>query len=302
MVATRIADIGFFHTVVASYVAVFFLYVVPNYFRDNVHMWDAIIETLGGGSLKRAFANGVLVMHLLIWGVCNGTLLLCYWLQLPLIEQFKTQANTPWEFMNPSALRRADFSALVKSAFPLIACNNATFTYALSLLMFERMSYRFHAFPSNSEILWQLAIFIVVEDFLCYWNHRDLHVSWLYKRFHKVHHSFKNTVGVASEYAHPVEFALSNVLPFVMGPSLVGDVHFFTLLMWAVVRIGKTSQAHSGYSFPFSPFNLLPFANPAAAHDLHHSKDFNGCYGSFLTVWDSLCGTDGMLLQVEERR
>ena len=47
-------------------------------------------------------------------------------------------------------------------------------------------------------------MFLIV-DFMFYWVHRSLHWSGVYKYIHKQHHMFKQSVGIAAEYAHPVE-------------------------------------------------------------------------------------------------
>lgn len=77
---------------------------------------------------------------------------------------------------------------------------------------------------------------------------------------------FKTSVGIASEYAHPIEFLLSNVIPFVAGPTLL-RAHYFTIFMWTILRIGETVDGHSGYEFPWSPYRLLPFSGSSTAHD-----------------------------------
>jgi len=61
-------------------------------------------------------------------------------------------------------------------------------------------------------------------------------------------------------------------------------------LIWIFIRIIKTTEAHSGYEFSWSPLNKLPFFNSADFHNFHHLK-FKGNFGSFLTIWDTICGT-----------
>jgi sterol desaturase/sphingolipid hydroxylase (fatty acid hydroxylase superfamily) len=53
---------------------------------------------------------------------------------------------------------------------------------------------------------------IFCEDLMFYFSHRTLHTPWFYKKFHKVHHEFYNTVCISSEYAHPFEFLIGNVV------------------------------------------------------------------------------------------
>ncbi|GFZ51202.1 C-4 methylsterol oxidase [Saitozyma sp. JCM 24511] len=51
----------------------------------------------------------------------------------------------------------------------------------------------------------QIAFFFVFEDMFHYWAHRGLHYGPLYRHIHKVHHEFSAPIGLAAEYAHPLE-------------------------------------------------------------------------------------------------
>lgn len=138
--------------------------------------------------------------------------------------------------------------------------------------------------------------FVVVEDFFFYWGHRILHHPFLYKRIHKKHHMFKTLTGycIASEFTHPVETVLANVVPVLAGPMMVGP-HLITYFVWVVLRMLKTCDAHCGYAFPWSPFGLFFPFNPAERHDFHHEKNL-GSFGSFFLIWDTICGTDADFL------
>jgi len=144
--------------------------------------------------------------------------------------------------------------------------------------------------PPLSTILFHMLLFILIEDFLFYWSHRLLHHPSIYKHIHKQHHEFKSTIGIASEYAHPVEAIVSNLVPFLAGPLLVKS-HVFTFWVWTLIRMTETVDAHSGYKFPFSPFSLLPFQGGSERHEYHHFYNI-GSYGSFFLFWDWVCGTD----------
>ena len=64
------------------------------------------------------------------------------------------------------------------------------------------------ALPSLPEALVHLACCIVVSEVLFYAGHRLLHVPWMYRHVHYVHHSFSAPIAIASIYAHPLEFVL----------------------------------------------------------------------------------------------
>jgi fatty acid hydroxylase domain-containing protein 2 len=68
-----------------------------------------------------------------------------------------------------------------------------------------------------------------------YFTHRAMHHPTLYKLFHKQHHEFTTTVGISSEYAHPVEDIVVNMASTFVG-AVVQGVHPFVLWFWVFVR------------------------------------------------------------------
>lgn len=187
---------------------------------------------------------------------------------------------------------------LVKSCYINSAVNHflvtpfAIWLAAPYLLKFMSVSLEQEGLPTLSTLLVDVLCCIIVEDFLFYWCHRALHLPLLYKHIHKRHHEFRILKGmsIASEYTHPVESFVGNILPVVAGPILLSS-HLVTVAVWLVIRMLKTCDAHSGYNFPWSPFNAGFPMNEARRHDFHHSANM-GSYGSFFVVWDRLCGTD----------
>jgi Fatty acid hydroxylase len=83
---------------------------------------------------------------------------------------------------------------------------------------------------------------------------------------------FKAPIATASEYAHPLEFAFSNVIPIMVG-VLCSGCHLVIIWFWVAVAIMNTLTGHSGYCFPWSPFG------DARLHDYHH-ESFRDNYGA----------------------
>ena len=106
-------------------------------------------------------------------------------------------------------------------------------------------------------------------------------------------------LAVASEYTHPVESCLGNILPVLVGPFVAG-CNFATLQVWLWLRMLKTADAHCGYALPFSPFGFGPL-NEARRHDFHHEKGV-GSFGSFFKFWDQVCGTDSAYLSFRKKK
>ncbi|TIC01185.1 hypothetical protein E3Q18_00784 [Wallemia mellicola] len=149
-------------------------------------------------------------------------------------------------------------------------------------------------FPSVWQMAKQIAIFFVFEDTWHFVFHRALHWGPLYKRIHKQHHEFSAPFGLAAEYAHPIEVGLTGfgtVGAPILYAAFLGEIHIVGVYLWITCRLFQAIDSHSGYHFPWSLNNFLPFWAGAEHHDYHHEK-FTECYSSSFRHWDWLFGTD----------
>lgn len=147
------------------------------------------------------------------------------------------------------------------------------------------------ALPSWQVIAMQIVGSMLIEDTVFYWIHRMMHHRWFYATIHKQHHQYKHTFSYAAEYSTPIEQTIANVIPSYAGPFFF-NMHIGTLAIWLFIRIWETSDAHSGYVFPWSPWNMmLSVQGGTIRHDYHHSHNM-GAYGSFFKFWDWAMGTD----------
>jgi len=119
-------------------------------------------------------------------------------------------------------------------------------------------------FPNIITLLMHLFICVIVEEILFYYSHRLLHYGPFYTHIHKVHHQFKAPIGIASEYSHPIEFIVSNLIPITIGP-IVAKSHFLVAILWYSIAVIGTISHHSGYNLPWMIGGLEPFF-----HDYHH--------------------------------
>jgi len=242
-----------------------------------------------------SFVVSTFLIHNVTFWVLNGLLFLCY--HFDLFRRYRIHgAKYPDARLIADCVRRILISQFVAQW--------VVSTILFSVLINSGLNFG-RVVPSLFTIFLQILGFMLVEDTVFYWLHRGLHHPAVYKYIHKRHHEFKATIGVASEYAHPVEGIVSNLFPFVLGPIIIGrlfgGVHLVTLWAWLFLRVCETVDAHSGFAFPFSPFNLLPFQGGAARHDFHHL--FNvGSFGSFFNFWDWIMGTDIPFRQYQARK
>lgn len=144
------------------------------------------------------------------------------------------------------------------------------------------------ALPKWYTVAVHISYFFVVEDYLNYWLHRLLHLPWLYRRVHAVHHTYDAPFAVVAAYAHPAEVVIL-AIPTFAGPALLGP-HLYTLMVWQVMRNYEAIDIHSGYELPFSLRRILPSYAGTAHHDYHHYMH-SGNFASVFTWCDRLHGT-----------
>ena len=143
--------------------------------------------------------------------------------------------------------------------------------------------------PHWTTFLWQLAFFVVLDDFLYYWMHRWMHENkWLLKNVHAVHHQIRSPSAIAGNHFHWLELAMTAALALV-GPVLLGS-HVWVVYAWLVLRQLEAADGHTGYDFPWDPLHWLPLYEGAAYHDFHHAR-FQGNFAGFLPLWDRVFGT-----------
>ncbi|ORY84652.1 fatty acid hydroxylase superfamily-domain-containing protein [Leucosporidium creatinivorum] len=165
-------------------------------------------------------------------------------------------------------------------------------------------------FPSYLQMAYQIAIFFVIEDAWHYFGHRLFHYPYLYKRIHKLHHTYSAPFGLAAEYAHPIETLVLGA-GTVCGPLAYcwwsgGDMHILTMYVWISLRLFQAIDSHSGYDFPWSLNKFFGLWSGADHHDYHHEK-FIECYASSFRYLDWIFGTDKKFhayrkLQAEQKR
>ncbi|THX57400.1 sterol desaturase [Aureobasidium pullulans] len=130
-------------------------------------------------------------------------------------------------------------------------------------LLAQHSFYRFDpAVPSVTEITRDIVLCVLGCEIIFYYSHRLLHIRTFYQSIHNQHHQFKAPIAFAAQYAHPLEYLLSTILPFWLPPQILGCHIITCLLFWTVATV-ETVIAHSGYDF----FTVL-----SRKHDLHHEK------------------------------
>jgi len=186
------------------------------------------------------------------------------------------EEEVSWDLLK-RCLRRLILSHLVFVLLPMVLSYRFTSTKAAHRMIDRPL-------PSWTTILRDLSIYFLCQEVGFYFSHLLLHRPFLYSRVHKIHHEFRAPTALAAEYAHPVEFVLSNIIPGIIGPVLMRS-HLLTNWLYICTGIALTLTHHSGYAFPWLIGPLSP-----RFHDFHHSH-FSSNFGT-LGILDRLFGTD----------
>lgn len=157
----------------------------------------------------------------------------------------------------------------------------ALLTYPL--FKYQELSISVEDLPNVQTIASQFILFLIVEEIGFFYGHKLMHSPAYYKKYHKIHHEWTSPVGCAAIYAHPLEHALCNLLPVIVGPLLV-SAHVATYWIWLTLAVFTSITHHSGYHFPFLASSEF--------HDFHH-LNFNSNFG-VLEILDTIYGTDAM--------
>jgi sterol desaturase/sphingolipid hydroxylase (fatty acid hydroxylase superfamily) len=148
--------------------------------------------------------------------------------------------------------------------------------------------------PNQRGWLYYFLIFPVLlflHDAYFYWAHRLMHLPWLYKRVHRVHHQSTNPSPWAAYSFHPWEALVEvGILPlFVMGLPL----HKSHVVLFFLFMIVYNVYGHLGYElYPasFLKSKWGSWVNTSRHHNLHHAR-FQGNYGLYFLIWDRWMGT-----------
>ncbi|KAM4624307.1 cholesterol 25-hydroxylase-like protein [Polymixia lowei] len=200
--------------------------------------------------------------------------------RVPLIRSYKIQpkSTVTWD--------------MIKSCLGLSLYNHLVYIFPVTVLHWY---WRPIALPEQAPgaltLTWGLLACLLLFDFQYFiWHLLHHRVPWLYRTFHKVHHTNTATSALTTEYSGAWEtlslgfFAAIN--PFIFRCHPLTEMAFNVLNIWLSV------EDHCGYDLPWATHNLVPWGlyGGAPHHDFHHLK-FKSNYAPYFTHWDRLFGT-----------
>lgn len=224
----------------------------------------------------------MLLAAYMFMNVCYLLGAICFWFidKMHLMEKYKIQHDKYATAVDYGKCIRNLVQNYILVVIPLIY---VVYPLSHSVMKFEMAL----PLPNISTFLFQLFLCTVIEDVAHYWLHRALHIPFLYKRIHKVHHTFAAPFGLTASYAHPVEVIILGI-PTFLGPFIL-NTHYFTFFSFIIFRQMDAVMTHSGYDLPH-PFDIFSFHGGTKMHDFHH-RAFIWNYSSRFTFMDTWCGT-----------
>jgi sterol desaturase/sphingolipid hydroxylase (fatty acid hydroxylase superfamily) len=121
--------------------------------------------------------------------------------------------------------------------------------------------------------------------------HRFMHLPFLFRHVHLVHHRSSNPSPWTAYAFHPFEAVIeAGIIPLV-GFTLPVQRAAFTAFM--IFQLAYNVYGHLGYEIipqKFSKGILGRWMNTSTRHN-HHHKYFLGNYGLYTVIWDRLMKT-----------
>jgi len=147
---------------------------------------------------SKLFMLFAMVVHSGSYFTINGFFLACdkfKWFQQ--YKLFRKPIQEPSDNLLLKCIKDAVIAQFILG--PIIAYNGFN--------IFQMFGMLGHDAPlvSFPQLVKQFAIAKFLNGFLFYWAHRFSHHKNVYKHVHKQHHEFVGTVGMAAEYAGPIE-------------------------------------------------------------------------------------------------
>lgn len=155
------------------------------------------------------------------------------------------------------------------------------------------------AAPTLVAFVAQVALYMVLGEFLTYWWHRLEHGSkFVFKHVHYMHHRVESPLTIWTNFVvHPVE-GLTVMLCLYLPPLVLG-AHPMVMVTYAVANTTAMVVTHSGYDIRFYPRWLLP---PASGHELHHSEKRPTNLSVVMSYGDKVFGTYKKAVGFDARR
>jgi len=143
---------------------------------------------------------------------------------------------------------------------------------------------------TRQPLLLQMVEFLVLADFIGYWQHRAFHTFDRLWRVHAVHHSSTEVDWLSSVRVHPLNDAIASTL--VAAPLLLAGFAPATLAAYLPFLTLYAIFIHANVDWDLGP--LRGVISSPAFHRWHHAADAEALdknFAGLFVFWDRLFGT-----------
>ena len=271
------APVSWTHSV--AYVAAFAL-ILPLMAWQGPAIWAAVHQTLGGWG---SFVGLGFAVYMVVFWAVGGFYLAC--------DERGWFADKK---IQPRPAGRERSGPSVSKAVRVVLRNQLLGTLPVLALLYPLMLWRGLDLTADPDPWWVVLVhlggLVLIEEVGFYSAHRAMHRKPLFKRFHRIHHEFRESIGIATHYVHYVEHLVGNLGPIFLGVVILVP-HPLTIFLWVVLAVVNAIHTHSGYAFKWM---VWPHD-----HDFHHFN-VTGNYG-VLGVLDRVLGTDSAFREVARK-
>ena len=206
---------------IAVFISASFIYLWPILAQEY---WALCLDFIARHNINMSHFY---IIHVVVlnWSVLLSVHLLfalIYHLEWDCFERYKIlEEPWPWQSMKPEEWR-----AYLKKTIKVNLINNMVmgplgFAVYLLVPVDKAMDVSPDGIPSRYQFALQLYFCMIFEDLGFHIFHRILHRPSIYPYIHKIHHEYKVSVAIASQYMHPIEFLIL-ITPAGIGPAILG--------------------------------------------------------------------------------
>jgi len=130
-----------------------------------------------------------------------------------------------------------------------------------------------------------------LHDAYFYWMHRLMHLPFLFKHVHLIHHKSTNPSPWTAYAFHPLEAVMeAGIVPLIAFTLPINRVAFTSFMIF---QLSYNVYGHLGYEIlqPIANTKIGRWLNTSTAHNMHH-KYFKGNYGLYTRIWDRTLNTN----------
>lgn len=169
----------------------------------------------------------------------------------------------------------------------------ATVAYTVFVVLRPYNHIRYGSIAEYGMVYFILSFFwmFLLHDAWFYWIHRFMHLPFLFRHVHLIHHKSTNPSPWTAYAFHPLEAVLEAGIAPLIAFTLPVNRYAFTAFM--LFQIMYNIYGHLGYEIMpkfILKSRLGRWINTSTAHNMHH-KYFNGNYGLYTRLWDNLLKT-----------